>query len=80
MHAVAVEAFPDIPTADEPVAAGPLDEFRARDVDRDRHPARTRSSSPSTRRPARSAGYACLMFVPGSTTMAWHDMTAVGRR
>ena len=25
------------------------------------------------------AGWASLMFVPGSTTVAWHDMTAVGR-
>ena len=24
-------------------------------------------------------GYASLMFVPGSTTVAWHDMTAVRR-
>ena len=34
VHAVAVEAFADIPGGSEPTAAGPLEEFRARDVDR----------------------------------------------
>jgi len=33
VHAVAVEAFADIPGGDEPPAAGDLAEFRARDVD-----------------------------------------------
>ena len=33
VHEVAVETFPDIPGGDEPTAAGPLAEFRARDVD-----------------------------------------------
>ena len=33
-----------------------------------------------TRETGEVAGWASLMFVPGSTTMAWHDMTAVGRR
>ena len=32
------------------------------------------------RRRGEVAGWASLMFLPGSTTAAWHDMTAVGRR
>ena len=39
----------------------------------------TRSSSRSTRRPARWSGYASLLFDAGSTTVAYHDMTAVRR-
>ena len=77
-HEVAVEAFPDIPGGDDPISAGDLDEFRARDVDR-----------PGILRDAfmlavdgvsgRVVGYASLMLVPGSRSVAWHDMTAVRR-
>jgi GNAT superfamily N-acetyltransferase len=34
VHAVAIEAFADIPGGDTPMAAGDLEEFRKRDVDR----------------------------------------------
>ena len=34
VHAVAREAYPDIPSGDEPLVAGPFDEFVAREVDR----------------------------------------------
>lgn len=76
VHRVAIEAFPDIPMADEPMYVGTFEEYVARDVDR-----------PGMRRDAfqvaidepggEAVGFASLMFAPGSTTIAWHDMTAV---
>ena len=78
VHALAIEAFADIPGGDTPMATGDLAEFRARDVDRPGIP-------PAAFMIATDAatdeviGYACLMFAPGSTTVAWHDMTAVAR-
>lgn len=78
VHAVAVEAFADIPGGDDPIAAGDLAEFRARDVDRP-------GISPESFMIAIDAatddvvGYASLIMIPGSTTVAWHDMTAVLR-
>jgi hypothetical protein len=53
LHAVAVEAYADIPSADEPLAAGSLVEFLARDVHREGIPAGPgdrRTSSPTGRR------------------------------
>lgn len=79
VHAVALEAFPDIPGGDEPTAAGDLAEFRARDVDRPRipHDAFMLALNPAT---DRVVGYASLIMVPGSgRKRAWHDMTAVAR-
>jgi GNAT superfamily N-acetyltransferase len=78
VHAVAREAFDDIPGGDTPMAAGDLDEFRARDVDRPGidHEAFMLAVETAS---GRLAGYASLMFVPGSRTIAWHDMTAVRR-
>jgi GNAT superfamily N-acetyltransferase len=78
VHAVAVEAFPDIPGGDDPIVAGDLAEFRARDVDRPGIPpdAFMIALDDAT---GDVVGYACLLFVPGSTTVAWHDMTAVRR-
>lgn len=78
MHQVALEAFADVPASDEPFSAGTLEEFLARDVDRDGIPldglmVAVESVS------GRVAGWASLLMVPGSTTVAWHDMTAVGR-
>jgi mycothiol synthase len=78
VHAVAVEAFPDIPGGDEPTSAGDLAEFRARDVDRpgilsDAFMIALDAES------GRVVGYASLMLVPGSRSVAWHDMTAVLR-
>lgn len=76
IHAVAVAAFPDIPHADEPISAGTLEEFRVRDVDRPGIPAD--AFFVAIDRASRSViGYASLLFAPGSTTTAYHDMTAV---
>jgi mycothiol synthase len=77
VHAVAVETFPDIPQA-EPVDVGSLEAFVARDVDRVGIPkdaffvALDDSSG-------KVAGYASLSYSAGSTTTAYHDMTAVRR-
>jgi GNAT superfamily N-acetyltransferase len=78
VHAIALEAFADIPGGDTPIAAGDLAEFRARDVDRPGidHDAFFLALDEAT---GRAIGYASLLFVPGSTTVAWHDMTAVRR-
>ena len=78
VHAVALEAFGDIPGGDDPMAAGDLAEFRARDVDRPSipHDAFFVAVDPAS---GRAVGYASLLMVPGSTTTAWHDMTAVLR-
>ena len=77
VHAVALETFPEIPGGD-PMAAGDLPEFRARDVDRPSIPkdAFFVAVDPET---GRAVGYASLLMIPGSTTTAWHDMTAVLR-
>jgi GNAT superfamily N-acetyltransferase len=78
VHAVAVEAFADIPGGDEPPAAGDVDEFRARDIDWPTVPhgafmiAIDQSSGTVV-------GYANLVFLPGRTDFAYHDMTAVAR-
>ncbi len=78
VHAVAIEAFDDIPGGDEPMAVGDLAEFRARDVDRDPIPkdAFFVALDAGT---GRVVGYASLMMLAGSTTRAYHDMTAVLR-
>lgn len=78
VHAVALEAFPDIPGGGEPDAAGDLAEFRARDVDRPAIPSDAFfvALDEST---GRVIGYASLLLPPGSRTVAWHDMTAVAR-
>jgi GNAT superfamily N-acetyltransferase len=77
VHAVALEAFADIP-GDEPMAVGDLAEFRARDVDRPgiAPGAFIIAVDPVT---DRVVGYASLMLLPGDPTVAWHDMTAVAR-
>jgi mycothiol synthase len=78
VHAVALEAFPDIPGGDLPMDVGDLAEFRARDVDRSDIPAGgfIVALDPSD---GSVVGYAALSMLPGSTTAAWHDMTAVRR-
>ena len=78
LHAVAVEAYADIPATDAPIAAGSFDEFRARDLRRDGIPADALAIAVDSAT-GDVAGWASLMFVPGSTTVAWHDMTAVAR-
>lgn len=78
VHAVAVESFADIPGGDDPIAAGDLAEFRARDVDRPGIPPQAFMIGLVTATDE-VVGYASLMMIPGSTTVAWHDMTAVLR-
>ena len=78
-HAVAVEAYLDIPSADEPLAAGSFAEFVARDVRRESIPPDGFMIALDSDT-GEVAGWASLMYLPGSTTAAWHDMTAVGRR
>jgi GNAT superfamily N-acetyltransferase len=76
VHAIAVETFPDIP-GDEPMAAGDLDEFRARDIDR---PGMARDAFiVALDEGGRVVGYACLVLEGGHPGMALHDMTAVTR-
>ena len=78
VHGVALEALGDIPTGGEPITAGTLEEFRKRDVDRMEIPpggfaiALDESSG-------EVIGYASLMYVPGSQTRGFHDMTAIRR-
>lgn len=78
VHEVALEAYPDIPSADIPLATGSLDEFLARDVHREGIPA---DGFPIALDEATGevVGWASLLFQPGSKTVAWHDMTAVRR-
>ncbi|HEY6570106.1 MAG TPA: GNAT family N-acetyltransferase [Candidatus Limnocylindrales bacterium] len=78
VYAIAVAAYLDIPSVDAPVAVGTMEEFVARDVRRDGIPADGFFIA-LDEASGEVAGWASLMFVPGSTTMAWHDMTAVGR-
>jgi GNAT superfamily N-acetyltransferase len=77
VHAVALETFPDVPGG-EPMTVGDLAEFRARDVDRPSIPSDAYFVALDTERD-RVVGYACLLMQPGSTTVAYHDMTAVLR-
>jgi GNAT superfamily N-acetyltransferase len=74
----ALEAFPDIPGGDTPMLVGDLPEFRARDVDRPglAHEAFMLALDEAS---GEVVGYASLLFAPGSSTVAWHDMTAVRR-
>jgi len=78
VHAVAVEAFADIPGGDESPAAGDLDEFRARDVDWPMvpHDAFMIAVDEDS---GEVVGYANLVFSAGRTDFAFHDMTAVAR-
>ena len=78
VHAVALDAFRDIPGGDTPMAVGDLAEFRARDVDRPTIPAEGFIVAVDEAT-GDVVGYASLAFLPGSTTVAWHDMTAVRR-
>ena len=79
VHLVACEAFADIPGGDEPMAAGDLAEFRARDVDRPSIPpggfiVATEAAT------GQVIGYASLIVSPATgRRIAWHDMTAVVR-
>lgn len=78
VHAVALEAFPDIPSADEPMDVGSLDAFTARDVERVGIPKDAFFVAVDDATGA-VAGYASLIYDAASTTVAYHDMTAVRR-
>lgn len=78
VHATAIEAFPDIPGEDEPMDVGTLEAFAARDVDRAGIP-RDAFFVAVDEATDEVAGYASLIFSAGSTTEAYHDMTAVRR-
>ena len=77
VHAVALETFADIPGGDEPMAAGDLAEFRARDVDRPADPQGRVLRGRRRRRAAASSATPACRCCPVPTTLAWHDMTAV---
>jgi GNAT superfamily N-acetyltransferase len=78
VHLVALEAYADIPGGEEPMAAGDLAEFRARDVDRPGIPADGFMLA-LDQATGRVVGFASLMFIAGQQRQAWHDMTAVAR-
>ena len=78
VHEVALDAFPDIPSADEPISVGDLAEFRKRDVDRPGIP-QDGFIVAVDEETGEVVGYAALMFLPGRRDLAWHDMTAVKR-
>jgi GNAT superfamily N-acetyltransferase len=75
---VAEESFADIPSVDEPMRVGTLAEFRARDIDRPGIPAEGFAIAIDDTT-GQVIGYASLIFQPGSSTRAYHDMTAVVR-
>lgn len=77
VHAVALDAFPDIPQA-EPINVGSLEDFAERDVDRVGIP-KDAFFVASDDASGEVAGYASLSYAAGSTTIAYHDMTAVRR-
>jgi mycothiol synthase len=79
VHAVAVEAFADIPSSGEPLEARPYEEWVARDGPRASIPADAFAIAVE-RASGDVVGYASLELIPGSTTRAYHDMTAVRRR
>ena len=79
VHAVAVEAYADVPGGETPMAAGDLDEFRVRDVDRPSIPpaAFFIATEDAT---GRVIGYANLLLQPPHRRrIAWHAMTGVTR-
>lgn len=78
VHAVALEAFPDIPAADEPMDVGSLEAFVARDVERTGIPQDAFFVAVDDVT-GDVAGYASLIYDAASTTVAYHDMTAVRR-
>ena len=78
VHATAVEAFPDIPWTDQPISALDFEAFVARDVDRTGIPRDAFFVAVDEVTDA-VAGYASLIYAAGSTTVAYHDMTAVRR-
>ena len=79
VHAVAIETYADIPGGDTPMAAGDLDEFRVRDVDRPSIPPAAFFIATEDWT-GRVVGYANLLLQPPHRRRtAWHAMTAVTR-
>jgi mycothiol synthase len=78
VHRVALETFPDIPFMEEPIDVGSLEAFAARDVDRVGIPSDAFFVAVDEAT-GDVAGYASLIYAAGSTTVAYHDMTAVRR-
>lgn len=76
VHDVAVETFPDMPTGGEPMDAGTLDEFVAREVARPGVPADGFQVA-LDEASGSAVGFASLVLSPGDATMAFHAMTAV---
>ncbi len=78
VYTVALETFVDVPTGDEPLTAGTLESFRARDVDRPGLPPDAFFVAVDGAS-GEAIGYASLLLVPGDETRALNDMTAVRR-
>ena len=78
MWETALEAFPDIPADDEPMEVGSLEAFAARDVDRVGIP-KDAFFVAVDEATGEVVGYASLIYDAASTTVAYHDMTAVRR-
>lgn len=78
VHEVALETFADIPSGDGPLHVGTLEAFVARDVERVGI-AKDALFMAVDEATGIVAGYASLAFAAGSTTVAYHDMTAVRR-
>jgi GNAT superfamily N-acetyltransferase len=79
VHAVAIEAFADIPGGGEPPVAGTLAEFRAREVDRPQIPHDAFMLALDAES-GTVVGYASLLLLPDPVIRrAGHDMTAVAR-
>ena len=76
LHDVALEALPDIPGG-EPMAAGDLAEFRARDIERPGMP--PEGIFIALDEAGEVLGYASVMLAPSRPTVAYHDLTAMRR-
>ena len=76
IHAVAIEVLPDIP-GDDPMVAGDLAEFRARDIDRPGIP--WDGFFVALDDDGEVLGYASVLLAPSRPAVAYHDLTAVRR-
>jgi GNAT superfamily N-acetyltransferase len=76
VHALAIEVFPDIPGG-EPMAAGDLAEFRAREIDRPGIP--WDGFIVALDDGGHVLGYASVLLAPARPTVAYHDLTTVRR-
>lgn len=76
VYAVALEALPDVP-GDDPMTAGDLEEFRARDVDRPSVP--WDGFFVALDEAGDVLGYASILVASGRPDVGFHDLTAVRR-